>query len=157
MMTKSDIANVFAVPTTLLDRKDSNSPVPRRRLCPREICRHSETPAQRVAINQFLVSEYDSGPMNDRQLFVAYDKPLGLENMAAEFARARTGPTSVHSRRTNFGISRICPTSTRWRCAVYPNTMTPVDPKTGMPVVVPGRAPVAPTMTPNGKRVRERQ
>lgn len=155
-MTRTDIANAFDVPTTLLDRKDSN-------LASAETgdyahAKYAGIPRLKrneAAMNQFLISEYDDSPLPDRQLFLAYDKPEGLSNPTADFERARNGANigafSVNDVLRLAGEPEIGPGGD---VRFISNNMVPIDPKTGKPEVQPGsQKPVAPNMNSNGKRI----
>lgn len=155
-ITKEDIANAFAVPTSILDRKDSN-------LASAETgdyahARYAGIPRLRrneAALNHFLVPAYDKAERwSERQLFFAYDKPLGLENMAAEFERTRSS--------ANLGM--VSPNELRDICDMPPfeggdahyinSSMTPIDGR-GMPMMqyrgATGVGPQPHSDTPPGK------
>ena len=136
-ITKSDICSSFDVPSTVLDRKESN-------LASAETgdwahANYAGIPRLRrneATINRFLVSEYDDAPVGERQLFVAYDKPLGLENPAAEFEKARSSATlGSISRNELRRLADLPPLEGTTGDVFYiADNMVPIDPKTGYPM-----------------------
>ncbi len=154
-LAKNVVANCFDVPTTKLDRNDSN--LASAKTGDYAHARDAGLPRLRrneSALNCFFVPMYDP----DGQLFLAYDDPEGLRDEAMEMERSK-GAMSLGALTRNELRDEAGYDAQPWgNMPLVANTMVAVDLATGIPGAP--KAPIKPDGTataigPDGKPIAD--